>query len=394
MRDTHTLNKSKFIFGIVILCCFSVVGLVGLFVTICALLNHIGVEIPFCKFENNSTVEVLVGFVFMMAWEAMFLFNLIIYIKKLKLGDFSKSPLVHTINIIRKNKNDSKSVEANVSLGNSSQSLYKPVVSEKKEINKKFDKKYALGWVLMWAGITSAFFIFAIVLLILGITNNTGKELYLGIGILVFLLPCYYISIVSIINYRKFKNGQSSVEFNPYIIIISVCIALGSMPLTFFNSSESKMPTWAVWTFIGFCGFIILICSISWILEVINNQHSRLVMKGIVGSYDTTAKFHSAKLKSITSGTMNGVPTVANIRFKIKYTYVDKLGKEISKTSVESYSLDEVKYLKKKGIFTIKISEYGPTISEDLSEIENKLKKYPDTKNYAKTNSVIPITLK
>ncbi|MBQ8792977.1 MAG: hypothetical protein IJZ62_05195, partial [Clostridia bacterium] len=188
--------------------------------------------------------------------------------------------------------------------------------------------------------------------------------------ILIFI-PFIYIDISNIVFYIANKKNKpiTSKGISPHFLGLCVVTALLVAPFIIIDDPAKFLEPLGIF-YMAIGSFIFILLLGDFIYTCIHSvKYSRLA-KGKVKGEKIKATYEGCKYKSSSTQTINGVPTKANVLYQVRYSYINANGQTKYKTSVQTFTFEEIAYLKYKQTFDILVHKNDSYIIEDLTNTD------------------------
>ena len=350
MRDDKKLNKVNMFTGLIGQIILLLMGLASLVVLVMGILNQYGViQAPF-TIANFNVVGIILGFIMAFCFIFFPIRNIVRYVKHIK-GKKYVQPNVVTI---------SSQTQPTV--------LTDAEVKHNKEIkqfgkSKQNNSKAELVQIIFVSIMIAIFLACGIALLCQG-------ERW-GFVFILILIPFIYIDISNIVFYIAKKKNKpiTSKGISPHFLGLCVVTALLVAPFIIIDDPAKFLEPLGIF-YMAIGSFIFILLLGDFIYTCIHSvKYSRLA-KGKVKGEKIKATYEGCKYKSSSTQTINGVPTKANVLYQVRYSYINANGQTKYKTSVQTFTFEEIAYLKYKQTFDILVHKNDSYIIEDLTNTD------------------------
>lgn len=374
MRDNKNLNKTNMILRFIPLTLMVLLGIFIVIVSILGTLEHYGVISNTWTILNFSWFSLILAFIMAFCFIYFPIRTMINYVKRFKNKSFTRE--INTVTIASQstpiNLTDVEE-EHNRNLKQTN------IGGETQQTNTK-PNNVLIGFLSAIIGI---FAFVAILCFINAIVpqpwmngTSNGKPMdsrgswKIGLLLLCFLLPfIWWLSLLLKIRYGiKHNKPIKQSPFGHYGLVYSVLIPLGVGPFLLINDTAKFKEPIGIF-YMSFWVFLFALITYGFLHDVISYNLNKKLLNNKL-ALKNKAKYIGCRYSSSTSQNINGVPTRLNVKYKVKFAFIDENGIERIKTSTEEYTFKEVAYLKHKQEFEILSHKKRAIIIEDLTNIE------------------------
>lgn len=390
MRDNKNLNKINLVRQIIGQCTLLLIGLAQIIILVIALLKQYNIINWGFTISNFNWFSVATAIVMIFCFIYFPIRNLIYYSKIIKKKQYNKEfgtitissqkTPINLVDVENEHNRDLKSStkENMIIISNEKLDKLKSNTKTKQVVTKP--NTALIKFLSVMVGI---FVIFAILCFInaiipepwMTVTLN-GKQINgrnswkVGLLILCFLPP-FILWLSSLLKTHfaiKYNKPIKKSPFSHYFFAYCVLIPLGIAPYILINDSAKFKEPLGIF-YMSFWVFFFALITYGCLHDVVNYKLNKKLLCSKT-AIKNKAKYVGCKYSNSTSQNINGVPTRLNVKYKVKFSYIDENGIQRIKTSTEEYTFKEVAYLKYKREFDILSRKKRAVIVEDLTNIE------------------------